>query len=220
MITILLLKVGKQFKVKRIKDYLRFNLSFHRLFSNLHFVVFRLPRNQLFLLQSFLSFPISSMAAWSKSVLSKEQIQLIEDQAFILTKALVRWNLAGDDTEPTLNPSHIPLFRSFVYLGFCLPESYFLADVLEHYNLELDHLGPSSILILSVFVYLCEAFLGIPPFVCLFCRFYQYTPNNICQGLCGSVYFKLYDNTTHSTPLFQLMIHGVITTRSGFIPIS
>jgi hypothetical protein len=35
--------------------------------------------------------------------------------------------------------------------------------LLDHYQIELVHLNPNSILQITVFIHLCEAFLGIPP---------------------------------------------------------
>jgi hypothetical protein len=52
---------------------------------------------------------------------------------------------------------------SFFQHRFGLPASDFLCRLLDHYQIELVHLTPSSILQIAVFVHLCKAFLGIPP---------------------------------------------------------
>lgn len=66
----------------------------------------------------------------------------------------------------------------------------FLTLVLEHFGVELVNLVPNSILILSVFVYLCEAYLGIPADLDLFQYFYGMTR---LTGVAGSCSLKLHD---------------------------
>ena len=46
-----------------------------------------------------------------------------------------------------------------------VPFSPFLLAVLEHYQVQLLHFRPSSIAQLSIFVYTCEAWLGVKPSV-------------------------------------------------------
>jgi hypothetical protein len=59
------------------------------------------------------------------------------------------------------------MFSSF-QRGFGLPACDFLCGLLHHYQIELVHLNPNSILQISIFVHLYEAFLGIPPNFSLF----------------------------------------------------
>ena len=61
----------------------------------------------------------------------------------------------------------------------------------------MNHLTPNAVLHLSVFVHLCETFLGIPPSLSLFCFFFRLKPQprrddtsvlggcgiQFCQGL-------------------------------------
>jgi hypothetical protein len=51
---------------------------------------------------------------------------------------------------------------SFFQRGFGLPTCEFLRDHLRHYEIELVHLNPNSILQFAIFVYLCKTFLGVP----------------------------------------------------------
>jgi hypothetical protein len=44
-----------------------------------------------------------------------------------------------------------------------LPICDFLHDLLDHYRIELDHLNPNSVLQITSFVHLYEAYLRIPP---------------------------------------------------------
>jgi hypothetical protein len=52
---------------------------------------------------------------------------------------------------------------SFSQHRFGLPTYEFLCGLLHHYEIELVHLNPNSILQIANFVHLCKAFLGVPP---------------------------------------------------------
>ena len=54
----------------------------------------------------------------------------------------------------------VPAFSDFFY------------EVLDHYGLLALHLHPNSILLLSIFAYYCEAYLGVLPSVALLRHFF------------------------------------------------
>jgi hypothetical protein len=54
------------------------------------------------------------------------------------------------------------VLTSFFKRGSGLPTCEFLRSLLHHYEIELVHLNPNSILQIAIFVHLCEAFLGVP----------------------------------------------------------
>jgi hypothetical protein len=54
-------------------------------------------------------------------------------------------------------------FMTFHERGFGVPPHQFLHSLLWYYGLELHHLTPSRVLHITVFVTLCEAYLGIDP---------------------------------------------------------
>ena len=56
-----------------------------------------------------------------------------------------------------------PIFIHNLYAGFVPPFSDFLLVILEVYQIQLLHLHPNSILILAIFAYFCEAYIGIRP---------------------------------------------------------
>jgi hypothetical protein len=90
-------------------------------------------------------------------------------------------------------------FQSFVLAGAVPPYSAFLLDVLRYYGIRLAHLTPNSLVILSVFAYLCEQFLGVPPSLDLFRSYY------ICRGnsnprTIGSCHFR--PRRKQNTPKF------------------
>jgi hypothetical protein len=54
--------------------------------------------------------------------------------------------------------------------GFALPASNFLWQFLDHFHLQLHHIGANAMMTLAAFATLCEAYLGIWPSVELFRR--------------------------------------------------
>ena len=61
-----------------------------------------------------------------------------------------------------------PIFLQTIFAGLVPPFSPFLEEVLAFYQIQLLHLHPNSILILAIFAYLCEAYLGVMPSVAFF----------------------------------------------------
>ena len=57
------------------------------------------------------------------------------------------------------------IFRSHFPCGFGLPASGFFRSFLDFFHIQPDHLTPNTITTISLFVVLCEAFLGILPTV-------------------------------------------------------
>jgi len=60
------------------------------------------------------------------------------------------------------------MFKAFVERGLVIPVCDFLQGLLFFWGIQLHHLTPTSILHISIFVHLCEAFLGIYPHFDLF----------------------------------------------------
>jgi hypothetical protein len=82
---------------------------------------------------------------------------------FLLDRVMLQWSPATDEDIPTPNTNEIVVFSSFFQRGFSLLACDLLRGLLDHYQIELVHLNPNSILQITVFVHLCEAFFGIPP---------------------------------------------------------
>jgi hypothetical protein len=70
------------------------------------------------------------------------------------------------------NPLYMFLFFSAVLL-FLFP---LFRGLLDFYHLNMTHLNPNSILQISIFVHLCEAFLGILPHFGLWKYLYHCRP--------------------------------------------
>ena len=79
--------------------------------------------------------------------------------------------LASDVPEPE-GSTFFPFFSSGVAVGLVPPFSDFFYEVLDHYGLQALHLHPNSVLLLSIFAYYCEAYLGVMPSVALLRHFF------------------------------------------------
>lgn len=60
------------------------------------------------------------------------------------------------------------IVEDFVRCSFLPPLSEFLLLILNFYGLSLLHLNPTSIAFLSIFAHLCEAYVGVVPFLDIF----------------------------------------------------
>jgi hypothetical protein len=62
--------------------------------------------------------------------------------------------------------------------------------LLEHYELQLQHLSPHSITLVMIFAHFCEMFVGVRPSVRLFWWFHVLCPRNRQPPRLGSYYFQ------------------------------
>ena len=107
-----------------------------------------------------------------KSIVTEAELEkMVEDQV-LPAKELIGWRVANGELFPTANTEEIVVFTSFFYWGFSLPSSSFFRGLLHFYGMELVNLNPYSILQISAFIHLCEAFLGVRPHFALFRHLY------------------------------------------------
>jgi hypothetical protein len=95
------------------------------------------------------------------SITNENEIHRLVVNHFLLDSAVLQWRPAASKDHPTPNTNEIVVFSSSFQHGFNLPSYDFLCELLDHYQIELVHLNPNSILWIAVFIHLCEAFLGI-----------------------------------------------------------
>ncbi|KAE8772170.1 hypothetical protein D1007_55852 [Hordeum vulgare] len=82
------------------------------------------------------------------------------------TKILPSWTPLTE-----LAASSVTLHLSAIFSGLLPPFSEFFNAILTHYQIHALHLDPRSVLLLSLFSFLYEAFLGVLPSVALFRNF-------------------------------------------------
>ena len=89
-----------------------------------------------------------------------------------------------------LHAGEFVLFISHISTGVGLPISSFFLLLLEDFGLQLQHLTPHSILLMSIFVHLCEMFVGVRPCVILFRHFFVLVKSGKSKDEVGAYYFQ------------------------------
>jgi hypothetical protein len=101
--------------------------------------------------------------AWETSTVTEEQIQSLADCRLLRPKVQVGWRPAVREEFPMEGIGETVVFLVHIEHGFGVPAGDFLCGLLHFYRIELVHLAPNAIMIISTFVHLCEAYLGIAP---------------------------------------------------------
>jgi hypothetical protein len=110
------------------------------------------------------------------STVDDSAVQKLEGLGLIPPKSLIGWRTAPGEDFPMPSQEEIVVYTKFFVAGLGLPTSDFFRGLLQYYGLELVHLNPNSILHISIFIHLCEAFLGIAPHFALFVYLFQLKP--------------------------------------------
>lgn len=105
---------------------------------------------------------------------------------------------ASDEPEPE-GSTLFPLFSSSIVVGLVPPFSDFFYEVLEHYGLQAFHLHPNSVLLLSIFSYYCEVYLGVMPSVALLRHFFFLRVSEDHISGCANFVASGKANSTSST---------------------
>jgi hypothetical protein len=109
-------------------------------------------------------------------VVSESDLLRLVDVGVLPPKELYSWWICRGVTVPTKDTHESVVYVPFLICGLALPISPFFHSILDFYNLNLTHLNPNSILQMSIFVNLCEAYLGILPHFGLWKYLYHYRP--------------------------------------------
>ncbi|KAE8786326.1 retrotransposon unclassified [Hordeum vulgare] len=82
-------------------------------------------------------------------------------------------DLARLDDESNMAESAYPFFLHNVYAGLVPPFSQFFYDILSHYGFQALHLQLSFILLVAIFSFYREGFMGVKPSVALLHHFFS-----------------------------------------------
>jgi hypothetical protein len=130
---------------------------------------------------------------WETSTVTEEQIQSLVDHGLLRPKAQAGWRPTVGKEFPKEGTGGTVVFLAHIERGFVVPAGDFLHGLLHFYHIELVHLAPNSITIISTFVHLCEAFLGIAPHFYLWHHFFEL--KKIGKGtVVGNIGFMLRRN--------------------------
>ena len=100
------------------------------------------------------------------------------------------WGIrAGSVPLDDLRAGGFVMFISHISTGVGLPISSFFL-LLEDFGLQLQYLTAHSILLTSIFVHLCEMFVGVRPCVILFRHFFVLVKSGKGKDEVGAYYFQ------------------------------
>jgi hypothetical protein len=100
---------------------------------------------------------------WETSTVTEEQIQSLVDRGLLRPKAQVGWRPTAGEEFPMEGTGETVVFLAHIERGFSVSTGDFLRGLLHFYRIELVHLAPNSITIISTFVHLPQHHASFPP---------------------------------------------------------
>nr|AAO66546.1 retrotransposon protein, putative, unclassified [Oryza sativa Japonica Group]AAS01971.1 retrotransposon protein, putative, unclassified [Oryza sativa Japonica Group]ABF99974.1 retrotransposon protein, putative, unclassified [Oryza sativa Japonica Group] len=125
-----------------------------------------------------------------KSSSTSVSLKKLQEDGALPGRGTMEREAGGTNPQPVLG--RMVAIEDYILCGFLLVPSEFLLLVLNFYGLSLLHLNPNSIAFLSIFSHLCEAYIGVEPFLDLF-RFYYELRWMESNRVSGCVGFRLRD---------------------------
>ncbi|KAK1579565.1 hypothetical protein QYE76_037210 [Lolium multiflorum] len=116
---------------------------------------------------------------WSASAISNRDINKLRSLGFISASRTISVFQVRFLAQ---SPRRAVMFSAFLFRGLSLPAHEFLRSLLYFYGIQLWQLTPNSILHLSIFVAVCEAFLGIDPHWGLWRKIFYVKRHNDSNG--------------------------------------
>jgi hypothetical protein len=130
---------------------------------------------------------------WMASKCSESDLGSLVSAGLLLEKSVIQWRPALGEDRPYENTGEVIAFTPCLERGLGFPCSFFFSGLLCYYKIQLHHLTPNSFVHISIFVHLCEAFLGIEPHFELF-RFLFHLkpqPDSYVLDVVGGAGFQL-----------------------------
>jgi hypothetical protein len=128
---------------------------------------------------------------WESSTMTEAKIQALVDHGLLRPKAEVEWKAPTGEAFATEDDKAQVVFGSFFERRFNIPACNFFRGLPFYYKLELLHLIPNSITIVSMFIHFCEAYLGISPHFLLWRYLFCVKTTDKRAGVVGAVIFCL-----------------------------
>ena len=120
------------------------------------------------------------------SSVKKEDIKKLREAGYS-SKDIAHRLLAKGQIIPTPEPQERVVFLSHLVRGLGFPLHPFVRGLMFYYGLDIHDLPPNSILNISTFIVVCEAFLRIPPHLGLWLETFNVKPKVVSskQAKCG-----------------------------------
>jgi hypothetical protein len=89
------------------------------------------------------------------SIADGSEIHKLVMNHFLPDRIVLQWRPTAGEDLTTPNTNEIVVFSSFFQWGFGLLAYNFFRWLLDHYQIEIVHLNPNSILQIAIFIHLC-----------------------------------------------------------------
>jgi len=132
---------------------------------------------------------------WKKSRSSTRSLNHLVEMGLLHNHELGGWRAPEGESYPDRRTGEIVVFEDFFKRGFGIPVHPFLQGLLLYYEIEICNLQPNSILLVSTFIHLCKAYVGITPHFDLFRYLFCLRKKGAvgCSKIAGGVYLNLRD---------------------------
>ena len=108
---------------------------------------------------------------------SNSDLEILVSDGLLPEKSVIQWRPTLGEDRPYENTGEIVAFAPYFERGLGLPCSSFFSGLLDYYRIQLHHLAPNSFVHISIFVHMCEVFLGIEPHFDLFIFLFHLKPH-------------------------------------------
>ena len=105
---------------------------------------------------------------WKKSWSSTKSLNDLVGMGLLHNQELGGWRVPEGESYPEPRACEIVVFEDFFKRGFGVPVDPFLQGLLLYYKIGISNMHPNSIILISTFIHLCEAYVGIEPHFDLF----------------------------------------------------
>ena len=118
---------------------------------------------------------------WMPSSVTEEDILKLHEAKYLAYKVSHRLPAPGQ-VVPALEPGEYVVFASHLRRGLGFPTDPFVRGLLFYYGLDFHDLAPESILHISAFIIVCEAFLRVIPHFGLWLKTFKVEPKMSGRG--------------------------------------
>ena len=115
---------------------------------------------------------------WMPSSITEEDVRKLRDARYLTGEISHRLPTQGQAV-PAPQPGESVVFASHFLRGLGFPTDPFVRGLMFYYGLEFHDLDPESILHISSFIVVCEAFLRITPHFGLWLKTFKVEPKMI-----------------------------------------
>jgi len=105
---------------------------------------------------------------WKKSRSTTRSLNDLVGMGLLHNQELGGWRAPEGESYPDPRAGEIIVFEDYLKRGFGVPVHPFLQGLLLYYEIGICNLHLNSILLVSTFIHLCEAYVGIEPHFGLF----------------------------------------------------